>query len=55
MKLLISRLYATLLATWHGGYICYRYINKRGYWEFEICFDYGFMLRKVLYKTKGLR
>jgi len=55
MKLFISRIYATILAFWHGGDIHYRYINKKGYWEFEIYFYYGFMLRKVLYKTKGLR
>lgn len=55
MKLLLSRIYATLLAIWYGGYITYSHINNEGYWEFRIYFDYGFNYRKLLYKTKGLR
>ena len=58
MKLFISRIYARLLVLWyinHSPFVRFKYINKKGYWEFEICKRWHFYYEEILFQTKGLR
>ena len=53
LKLLISQLWAELLASYYGGIVSYHSINSKGYWEFVILSS--FYDEDPLYKSKGLR
>ena len=59
LKELISKAWAEILAIRYNASIKYHYINRKGYWEFEIKdirdFDFYEASTTIYYKTKGLR
>lgn len=56
MKLFISKLYATILSFFYEGNVRFKYINSKGYWEFEIYYSHNwFEPEEILFRTKGLR
>lgn len=55
MKLVLSRIIATFLSIWYSGDVRFKYINHKGFWEFEIFVKYDFFHETILYQTKGLR
>lgn len=55
MKLMLSKIWATVLSLIYDGDVYFHHINSNGYWEFEIGYKYLYGQDLISYKTKGLR